>query len=176
MASGNPSSLPGAGIADLGQVRKGLEGKRKKLFLPRGELPAVNRALLELKKARDAKRQVSLRSEEWQSHDIALNQAKEKKKSVDGQLDALRTHLHRLTRIHDALPSIARRKGLLTELEAYADAAILTPDFGERHRSIGADLRLAEDRERRAVSRAAQGPQCRERDRDCRAGGAQCSR
>jgi uncharacterized protein YhaN len=141
----------GAGIADLGKVRKGLEEEARKLFVARGELPAINKTLSDLKKAREAKRAVSLRSEEWEVHHRELSAAREKSDGLDRRLDDVRCRLHRLTRIHDALPSIGRRKGLLAELSALADSAILAEDFGERLRLAQEELRLANDRERRSI-------------------------
>jgi uncharacterized protein YhaN len=141
----------GAGVADLGKVRKTLEEEAKRLFLPKGELPAINKGLSEIKKAREARRSLSLRGEDWQEHDRNLARARAKKEAVDQQLDELRGRLHRLTRIHDALPAIGRRVVLLAELETLTKSNVLPEDFSDRFRDTFNAHRLAQDRERHLV-------------------------
>jgi uncharacterized protein YhaN len=141
----------GAGIANLGKVKKTLEEDAARLFLGRGTLPLINKALVDLKKTRETRRQAALSGDEWQAHDNSLSRAKAEKKAVDQSLGERRKQLNRLTRIQNALSAIARRRALLAQLRVLAATLVLPEDFADRFRDASEQLRLAEVREGRTA-------------------------
>lgn len=142
----------GAGVADLRSVQEGLQKRMEDLFLPSGKIRRINKSLQDLREAQNVVRGQQLSSDEWSRHDAALRAAREGKERLDGEIQQLRRACHRLTRIRDALPAIARRKELLAELREYWDTLVLPEDFGEKWRQAHAEL----DAARRQAAQARQ--------------------
>lgn len=127
----------GSGIPDLHQVQRDLQDEADRLFRPSGHKPRINEALGRLMKNRKALREAQLPGQEWVKHDRALQKAQEHVRTISGNLKEKQRDRHRLERIREALPIIARRKELMEEYKEYATALLLPENFKEeRHRLI----------------------------------------
>jgi uncharacterized protein YhaN len=141
----------GSGIADLRKVQEELQSQADGLFKPSGQKPLINEALSNLKKTRKELHDAQLPGQEWERHDEALRNAKERRADLVLELTEKLKKRHRLERIRDALPLIGRRRELLEERRPYMDAVLLPEDFGERRNSLLTDLRIAEDKKNEAL-------------------------
>ncbi len=133
----------GSGISDLRRVQKALRDEAEALFTPAASTREINRALSAFKETRKDLRDAQLPGREWERHDAALREALEQREARDRALQARETEQHRLRRIRDALPLMARRQGRLEEREALAGAVLLPEDFGERRTRLLTDLQVA---------------------------------
>jgi uncharacterized protein YhaN len=135
----------GAGLSELRRVQEELESEADDLFRPSGQKPKINEAITLFKKSQKELRDAQLPGQEWLHHDQALRDALELKLRVDQDLGQKQGECHRLERIKEGLPTIARRKELLEDLESYTGAILLPDDFGERRRELLTSLRIAEN-------------------------------
>jgi uncharacterized protein YhaN len=136
----------GAGIGGLREIQSALQAKADVMFRPSGQKPQINEAIAALKKSRKALRDAQLPGRTWLLHDQALREAVETKKAVEKNLSLKERDQHRLNRIREALPAIARRKELLEDLQIYASAIRLPEDFSEKRREQVTELRVAENK------------------------------
>ena len=140
----------GSGISDLKRVQDGLQAEAEAIFRPRGQTQEINAALARFRENKKALREAELPGQDWARHDRALREAINLKKSVEKELEQRQRDLSRLERVRDALPAIARRKGLLNELKTCVDAVLLPTDFGDRREKALTELKIAENREAQA--------------------------
>ena len=141
----------GSGISNLRKVQEELQAEADELFKPSASKPRINEAVANLRKHQKAMREAQLPGQEWATHDQALREALKRKQSVDQDLEQKQREYHRLERIKDALPAIVRRKELLNDLKAYADAVLLPVDFPDRRRDLLTRLKIAENDETQAI-------------------------
>jgi len=141
----------GSGISDLRKIQDELQTQADNLFKPSAQKPRINEAVTALKKNQKAIREAQLPDQQWLRHDQALREALKRKRSIDGDLEQKMRERQRLERIKEAFPAIGRRKELLNDLETYADAAALPPDFGERRRNFLTNLKIARKEEAQAL-------------------------
>lgn len=134
----------GAGLAHLRSVQQDLEEEAGALFLAKGK-KTINQALSELDAARRTLKECQLPSSQWLAHEEALNTASATSAKIIRQLEELRRGVHRLQRIRDALPAIARWKELRAELEPHAAALLLPEDFGSQRRESLFQLSMSEN-------------------------------
>lgn len=126
----------GSGVANLREIQNELESEANALFLPSGHKPKINDTLSCIKKSRKEMHEAALPGQEWENHHQALEQAAARLKDVENDLKKKQRALHRLGRVQDALPVIARRRVLLDEHKTYATATILPEDFAEKRREL----------------------------------------
>ncbi len=146
----------GAGIANLRAVQESLGARADKLFMPRGSRPAINRCLAELKAARKALREAELPAARWLQHEKALEEAKEQLERVEKELAEQSRQRSRYERIRDAVPLVARRKGIVRQQDELGGVRILPDDFADQRRDADATLRAArknEETARHAIER-----------------------
>jgi uncharacterized protein YhaN len=134
----------GTGVANLRAVQDGLQSEIGDLFRPTGRTQRINKALGELRDTQLSVKRQQLSAEDWARHDREFHAAEQQKKQVESERQQKSRELRRLSRIRDALPAIARRKELLTELAEYHDAVLLPPGFPEKRQSALETLRVAE--------------------------------
>lgn len=139
-----------SGITDLRQVQTDLQGEADLLFKPSAQKPLINETLARYRSNQRALREAQLPGTEWVRHDRALEEALERKRFLERELDQKERTLNRLIRIQEALPVSARRKELLEALESCADAVLLPLDFGERRRELSMSFRICENEIERA--------------------------
>ncbi len=146
----------GSGISDFRKIQNELQNEAEALFTPSSRTRRINAGISSFKDKQKAIREAQLPGEAWEQHDAALSEAIRKKGAVEAELGQLQREHSRLERIRDAFPPIGRRKELLTDLEQYADTALLPDDFGERRRELLTNLRIAENDESQAVRKLEQ--------------------
>lgn len=135
----------GSGISDFRKIQSDFQSQASALFAPRAQNPAINQGIRSFADNRKALRNAQLSAPEWEQHQDALNRALNEKQSVEKDREEKLRALARLERIRDALPLISRRKELLDQLAADADAVLLPKDFGERRRDAMTKFRIAEN-------------------------------
>lgn len=135
----------GSGISDLRKIQIDLQAEAEALFTPSASKRQINVAIADFKRNQKDLRDMQLPGQEWARHDQALRDASKHKGRVNRELEEKQKERHRLERIKEALPAIARRKELLNEFRSYADAIILPADFADRRRELLTDLRVAEN-------------------------------
>jgi uncharacterized protein YhaN len=126
----------GSGVANLREIQNELQAEADALFRPSGQRPKINEALSLINKNRKEMREAELPGQEWENHYQALQQAEDLVKIVESDLKKHQREMHRLERVQDALPIIAKRKVLLDEHKEYATAIILPKEFAEQRREL----------------------------------------
>ncbi len=124
----------GSGISDFRKVQNDLRAEAESLFKPAGKRPRINESLSSLKQKRKAIRDIQLTGQEWEQHDRALKDALERKQTLEKKLEKKDRERHRLERIQESLPAIARRKELLEDYKTCEDAVLLPSGFAKRRR------------------------------------------
>jgi uncharacterized protein YhaN len=140
----------GSGIARLNEVRSSLGAEADALYKPSGKNPAINAALGELRENEKALRAVQLSGSRWAELDAEHKAAAARRDAVEAELSKHEAERSQLARIQEALPLIARRREILSELAAYSDAVRLPEDFPEVRRERSAAI----DAARREADRA----------------------
>ncbi len=126
----------GSGVANLREIQNELQSESAALFLPSGQRPKINEALSRINKNRKEMREAQLPGQEWENHYQALQQAEDRIKIAESDLKKHQREGHRLERVQDALPLIARRKKLLDEHKEFATAVLLPDEFPEQRRDL----------------------------------------
>ena len=85
-----------------------------------------------------------LSSEEWQKHDRAYHETSSAAEQIREQVRKARGEQGALKRIKSAIPLVASRRRLTTELNELGDVIRLRDDFGDEFRKAQDQLRLAE--------------------------------
>jgi uncharacterized protein YhaN len=139
----------GSGVANLREIQNELQSEADALFRPSGQKPKINAALSLMSKNRKEMRAAELPGQEWENHYQALQQAKGRINVVEKDLRQHQRKMHRLERIQEALPLIARRRELQKEHRDYEDAVRLPDDFTAQRRDLTTRLEISKsDRDR----------------------------
>jgi uncharacterized protein YhaN len=135
----------GSGVANLRAVQEELQSEIDLFFKPSGQKPKINEALSKLNKNRKELRDAQLLGQEWVNHDQALQEAQDRKQAVDQELAHKQRDRHRLERIKEALPIIARRRKLIEDYKNYSTAVLLPENFRDERHGLITKLRIAEN-------------------------------
>ena len=141
----------GSGVANLREIQNELQSEADALFRPSGQKPKINAALSLINKCRKEMRAAELPGQEWENHYQALQQARGRVKVVEKDLKQHQKKMHRLERIQEALPSIARRKELLKEHREYDDAVRLPNEFTAQRRDLMTKLEISKSNHDRSL-------------------------
>jgi len=153
----------GAGFASLKAVIDGLEGEGDELFRPRATSKAISQALSHYKELQGQMRLVSLGSQEWTKHRLALAQAEDELRCLAARRQQLDREIHQLERLRQALPFLGERRRLTDKLQVMGEVVVLPEDFASRRRQLeenrrtvrvrldGAEGRLAGLREKQVA-------------------------
>ena len=133
----------GAGLIRLQGVQQGFDQACSALFKPSGSTPAINQTITAIKAVRKEQKQSLLLAKTWQTHDQNLRHAQKQLDTVTRRLEQKKQRVARLERIHDALPLIARKREIETELSAYRGVPDLPDDFGEKRRDAEKEIAIA---------------------------------
>jgi uncharacterized protein YhaN len=133
----------GAGLIRLQSVQQGFDQACGALFKPNGSTPAINQTTAAIKAVRKEQRQSLLQAKTWQTHDRSLRQAENQMDVVQRTLEQKKQRVARLERIHDALPLIARKREIDTEMAAFRGVPDLPDDFGEKRRDTEREITIA---------------------------------
>ena len=128
------------GSQALHAVLVNLEEEAKGLFLPGGSKPAINSAIRAHLEMRRELRNCSLSSSAWDAQRRAVDRTASELEKIQSELAEHRVEANRLQRIQRVLPKLARRRGLLKELDAMVDVVTLARDFAERRQQAVSEL------------------------------------
>ncbi|MCB2145606.1 MAG: AAA family ATPase [Deltaproteobacteria bacterium] len=133
----------GAGLIRIQNVQKDLEQACGLLFKPSGSTPSINQSIKAIKAARQEQKDALLLPKTWKDLDLELRNAQNRMDEVKATLAAHKQRLARLERVQQALPLIARKKEIDTDLVAYQGVPDLADDFGDQRRDAEKDLKMA---------------------------------
>lgn len=134
----------GAGLIRLQSVQQGFDQECGALFKPSGSTPAINQTIAAIKAVRKEQKQTLLQAKTWQTHDQNLRQAERQLNAVQRRLDQIKQGVARLERIRQALPLIARKREVETELTAFQAVPDLPDDFGDKRRDAEKEIAMAD--------------------------------
>jgi uncharacterized protein YhaN len=134
----------GAGLAGLSQAQSMLSQELEKLFKPRGQNPRINKTLAEFRGLQDEVKQRQLPSEEWQKHDRAYHETSGAAEQIREQMRKARSEQARQKRMKAAIPLVAGRRRLNSELAELGDVIRLRDEFGTELRTAQQQLHMAE--------------------------------
>ncbi len=133
----------GAGLIRLQTVQKDLEQSCGALFKPSGSTPSINQTIKAIKNARKEQKAALLLPKTWKEHDLELRDAQKRMDDVKATLGDHKQRQAKLERFQEALPLIARKKEIDTDLVAYQGVPDLADDFGDKRRDVEKDLKMA---------------------------------
>lgn len=135
----------GLGTADLRGVIKKLEEKSRELFLPRGQLQVINRAVADYARHKKTVADESLRSRDWLEKDQAIRDHKAELANITGDLGDISAEKHRLERLHQVIPKLAKRDALVLRQKSLGRVVILSPEFTETRKESRRQLQAAQE-------------------------------
>ena len=133
----------GAGLIRLQSIQKDLEQDCGTLFKPSGSTPSINQTIKSIKTARKNQKESLLLPKTWQIHDQDRREAITRLEKIKQRLKENQHREAKLKRIGEALPLIARKKEVDTDLTAYEGVPDLQDDFGEKRRDAERELKMA---------------------------------
>jgi uncharacterized protein YhaN len=135
----------GSGASNLRDVQEHLKSQADALFTPTGRKKKINETIGKISNNRKELREAQLPGQQWAAHDHALNHALTRKQTVETELAKRKRALHRLERIQEALPVIAKRKDRINEFRTYATAVRLPEGFRDQRVDLLQKLRVCEN-------------------------------
>lgn len=117
-----------SGIQRLRAVSASLQSQADALFVPRGKLPLLNAALIELDASQQAARDAALAPRQWQALRNSLDQAQAELLQIETQWRSRRTRLAEVQRLLSLGPQVARSTAVARELSDLADVPELADD------------------------------------------------
>lgn len=133
----------GSGLARVEDVRKGLDGEMRALFLPGGSNPPINAALREVIEARNLAERAMVQTESWVDFDAQLARAEARRGAVAAEIREAEADRRRLERLRDALPVLARRDEKARELADRSGVPVLSEGFAGRRIRASTGLEAA---------------------------------
>jgi uncharacterized protein YhaN len=132
-----------------------LTREAEELFVARARERRVNKAISELKEARDAVRNAATSPAKYLEQLRAYEETAEQCGALSDRRTTLAAEQARLRRVVAVLPDLRRRGELLSRLAALGDEVNLPPDAADRRRRASEDLAEATREAARAAARAA---------------------
>ena len=142
----------GLGTADLRGVIQELEDKARSLFLPRGQLQVINQAISEYAVHKKMVSDHSLRSRDWIEKDQALRDHRLQLDKISGDLGDISAEKHRLERLNQVIPKMAKRDALILRQKNLGSVVLLNPEFTETRKESVRQLKSAQESLERATS------------------------
>jgi uncharacterized protein YhaN len=146
------AGVGGRGVHDL-RVR--LAREAEELFVARARERRVNKAISELKEARDTVRNAATSPAKYLEQLRAYEEAAEQCRALSDRRTTLAAEQARLRRLVAVLPDLRRRADLISRLAALGHDVNLPPDAASLRRRAAEDLAEATREGERAASRAA---------------------
>lgn len=117
-----------SGIQRLKAVSASLKDQADAVFVPRGKLPSLNAALIELDASQQAARDAVVAPRQWQTLRDSLDQAQADLLQVETQWRSRRARLAQVQRLISLGPQVARSTAVASELGDLADVPELADD------------------------------------------------
>ena len=138
-----------SGGRQLDVLRNQLEETAAELFKERASKPAINVGVKEAGDLERRIREASLAPTEWTQTREELDRLEKRREEITSELNDLDATIKQRERFRDALPSIAKRREAMAELERLHDVPLLSDDFSERRSSaLAAQQNLQQQIER----------------------------
>ena len=137
-------SLFAAGLGSAGllrDVRQRLEQEAGDLFLPRGQIPRINRAAAEYEAARKIIRECQLRSQDWTDLQEQLEEAEREGERLQEELARHRREKTRLERIQRLGPVVGALEKAEADRAAMGDVVLLPDTFADDRRNAKEQLK-----------------------------------
>jgi uncharacterized protein YhaN len=138
----------GGGLKNLLDIQRELTKQIEDLFKPGGSKPRINAGLAALREANEHKREASLLSTEWTTHEEARCKTVARLEIVENHLAAIQAEKRRLERQKEAFPLLSRRRVHELALAQLGDVVLLPDAFPESR--LKASLRQESARAARA--------------------------
>lgn len=122
------------------------------LFSRQRSTKTINTALKALADLSKQIKEHSLSSWKWDEHRRTLLRIGSELDHVQAELKHAQSHVNRLKRIKGMLPKLARRRELLSQVEALGEVVVLAGDFAERHRRTMNEQQIAHASLQRSAS------------------------
>ncbi|MCA1793733.1 MAG: AAA family ATPase [Desulfobacteraceae bacterium] len=135
----------GAGISSLQHLIEQLEKEAADLFKPSGQNPWINQAIKKFKELQKQAREKSLSYRDWEQHKDALADAENKHAGLEKERDHVNSELHRLNRLHLAIPELASLKSWQEQKQNLGPVIPLTPDFEKQVDRVNQEMQEAEE-------------------------------
>jgi len=145
-----------AGFGDLGRVQQQLQTDAEDMFTPMAQVRPINKTLSEFKTAKDQVRQALLSRGAWEKREQALQDAIAQKQSLEATRRTVESEIARLERITNALPAIAKRKAIVSDLAPLQDTPRLRADFATVRSAAQMQLAHARQDEQAAQEKLAE--------------------
>jgi uncharacterized protein YhaN len=144
-------SLFGAGLggSHIHRLLLQLNEHADKIYSGRASKKPVNKALSDLKKARQSIREHSLPASQWLETQNELESAQTRRKTFSDQLRGLEKDIYRLERFQRLLPALAKRRQILLEINELGDLPALPRDSQDFRQRAQQTIREALPRENR---------------------------
>jgi uncharacterized protein YhaN len=149
-----------SGVSRLRAVSEALQAEADAIFVPRGRVPRLNAALLELDARQEEARAAGMRPRDWQARRDALQRSEAEVRRLEAALRELRARLAHVDRVLGLGPQVGRLGALAHDLARLAGTVPLPADAGERlaawRTALGqSQLALADAQHRLARNREA---------------------
>jgi uncharacterized protein YhaN len=135
----------GLGTADLRGVIQELDDKARSLFLPRGQLQVINQAISEYAAHKKMVSEHILRSRDWIEKDQALRDHRLQLDEISGDLGDISAEKHRLERLNQVIPKIAKRDVLILRQKNLGSIVLLSPELIETRKESVRELKSAQE-------------------------------
>lgn len=142
----------GLGTAGLREVIQELEVKARALFLPKGQLQVINQAISEYAVHKKMVSDHSLRSRDWIEKDQELRDHRLQLDKISGDLGETSAEKHRLERLNQVIPKIAKRDALILRQKNLGRVVLLNLEFTEARKESVLKLKSAQESLERAAS------------------------
>jgi DNA repair protein SbcC/Rad50 len=117
-----------SGIQRLRAISASLQAQADALFVPRGKLPLLNAALIELDASQQAARDAAVAPRQWQTLRGSLDQSQADLLQIETQWRSRRARLAEVQRLLSLGPQVARSTTVARELSDLADVPELADD------------------------------------------------
>lgn len=121
-----------SGVPRLRRVAASLDEDARRLFVPRGQNPALNAALQGYEACLREERAAGVRPRDWGARREALAQRRDAVSQHETVLRERRARLVQVERLLSLIPQVARQQGLALERARLAAVVLLPEDAGER--------------------------------------------
>jgi uncharacterized protein YhaN len=131
----------GTGISSLKKILDSLETEAGELYKDRGSKQAINQAIRDYQDLKKSLREACILPGVWKEHQRRLADAEARHAALEQESLRVNAEVHRLTRLHRAIPELARLTNLRRQLQDLGAVVLLPMEFPERLRQVEQGIR-----------------------------------
>lgn len=131
----------GTGISSLKKILDSLEAEAGELYKDRGSKQAINQAIRDYQALKKSLREACVLPGVWKEHQRRLACAEARHVALEQESLRANAEVHRLTRLHRAIPELARLTNLRRQLQDLGAVVLLPSEFQERLRQVEQGIR-----------------------------------